>query len=101
MKTKYFLPTLIIIGFILIPISVIFADAQEYENQYGKLVVYPDIDTNDIFHKQFWNLTSYYTGMIDIAFAFDINLINGGCYRWNGNNYTKMDINKIIFNNRF
>lgn len=98
----FFLISFIILGLIN-PINFVSADGpvkQTYENDYGKLEVWPITDTNPINHKQYWELTSNYTGCIDIAFAFDIQLLGGGVYRWNGDEYIQMEHTHIEYNNR-
>lgn len=89
---------LILLCFIT-PISIMNVESDTYENQYGKLEVYPNISTNIIRQKQFYNITWYYPDNdIDVAFRFDESLSYGGVYFFNGFNYNKVNHNYIEYN---
>ena len=66
---KKVLFVLILLMFGSIPINV---SSQTWENEYGKLEVWPDTSRNIIRQKQYYNATWYYPdNTLDIAFCFD------------------------------
>jgi len=89
--------------------------SETWENQYGKIEVYPDISNNIITQIQYCNITSYIDDTeIDLAFKFDFPLIKKDIWIWKNishnitiidygyiqNNYTLCDISNInIINN--
>ena len=77
-------------------------DEIKWENQYGKLVVYPKISTNLIRQKQYYEITWYYPDNdLDVAFCFDNPLSYGAIYYWNGSAYNKLkNINHITYLNK-
>ena len=80
---------------------VLLSNAETYENEYGKLEVYPDISTNIIRQKQYYNATSYLPSQnMDIAFRFNDSLTYGKVYYWNGSEYVKVDVEHIEHNNK-
>jgi len=108
MSNRFFRNSLIIIGIIFI---IIFGfidivtsdcplcdDCQTWQNNYGNLTVCPKICYNAIHQKQYWYLFSYVTQEIDIVFRFNFSLTRGGLYFWNGNNYIKVNIEHLEYN---
>ena len=81
--------------------NVVATDSQVWENEYGKLEVWPSTSTNLIRQKQWYNMTWYYPdNTIDIAFGFDEPLSHGQIYYWNGNDYVKVTTNHVEYNDK-
>ena len=112
MKNKRWL-ILIIIGFLLIPVNVFVPDAssETWENEYGKLEVWPDVATGIITQVQYCDLTSYVDDAeIDVTFRFDLPVGNPDIWMWRNishwvrvpdygminSNYTLVNISNII-----
>ena len=112
MKNKRWL-ILLIAGFLLIPVNVLVPDAggETWENQYGRLEVYPDVSTGIITQVQYCDLTSYIDDAeIDVTFRFDIPVRNPDIWIWRnishwvrvpdygmrGANFTLVNISNII-----
>lgn len=54
-----------------------------WENQYGKLEIFPHTSTNIVTQTQYANVTWYYPdNYIDIAFRFENPLSNAGIWLW-------------------
>lgn len=90
---------LIVFGLLLNVINLIspISEAQVWENQYGRLEVWPDIDVNACRHEQYFNFTWYKeNSSIDIAFIFDYKLKNPDIFLWK--NYSH-DIKKYAYGN--
>lgn len=84
MRNKRWL-ILLIVGFLLIPFNVLVPDAsgEIWENEYGKLEIYPDVSTGIITQVQYCNLTSYVDDVeIDVTFRFDIQIGNPDIWIW-------------------
>ena len=82
--------------------AVFSVHGETYENQYGKLEIYPDISNNIIRQKQFYNVTWYYPdNNLDIAFRFNNSLTYGGIYHFNGSNYNKVNYDHIEYNGKY
>lgn len=74
------------------------ARSQDYENQYGRLSVYPDVSTNIIRQRQYYNLTWFYpSNVIDLAFCFTDPLSYGRVYHWNGSGYVPVNFQHIEY----
>lgn len=96
MSNKFFILSLIIFGLTTCCISFN-VDAQTNENEFGKLDIAPDISTNAIRQLQYYNLTWYKpSNTIDFAFSFDIPLSYGRVYYWNGNDYVKVNHERLM-----
>jgi len=74
-------------------------DEITWENQYGKLLVYPKISTNLIRQKQYYEITWYYPdNNLDVAFCFTNPISYGAIYYWNGTAYNKLkNINYVQY----
>ena len=91
-----FIITILVLS--IIPLTV---QSVTFENQYGKLEVYPDTSRNIIRQKQFFNATSYLSSQeLDIAFRFNESLTYGGVYNFNGSGYNKVDVEHIEYNDK-
>ena len=83
---------ILLIFFMLISVIPITTNSEEYENEYGKICVYPTISTNIVRQVQFWNYTWYYPDNFGtVAFAFDDPLTYGAVYHWDGDQYNEVE----------
>lgn len=105
MNTKKFY-SLFFIGIILLGVCLVFvpqSKSQQWENQYGRLEVNPDISFSPVGkNKQYWNCQIYINSQnMDFAFAFNDPLLNGSIYQYNDNGTSiKMDVEHIIYNDK-
>ena len=92
---------LFIIMLIILSIIPLTVHSDIFENQYGKLEVYPTISRNIIRQKQFFNATSYLPSQdLDIAFRFNESLTYGEVYSYNGTHYNKLNVEYIEYNDK-
>jgi len=99
-KQKIFL---LFIFFILLlsVVPIIKSDRQTWENEYGKLVVYPMVSRNLIRQKQYYEISWYKpSNNLDIAFSFDKPLSKGQIFYWNGSAYNKLNVNHVEYNGK-
>lgn len=76
----------------------IIGNTVSFENQYGKLEVYPFKTNNIIRQKQYYNLTwKYPNNIIDIAFCFNDSLTYGKVFYWNGSTYNNVSFTHIEY----
>ena len=91
-----FIITILVLS--IIPLTV---QSVTFENQYGKLEVYPDVSRNIIRQKQYFNATSYLPSQdLDIAFRFNDSLSYGGVYYFNNGVYNKLNVEHIEYNDK-
>ena len=102
MKTKLSDWVLVLSCFILVTGTFVLSTSGEvWENEYGRIEVYPDVSRELITQKQFYNVTWYYPDNdLDIAFCFNESLSYGGVYYWNGTSYKKALIEHIVYNSK-
>ena len=93
---------LVLSCFILVSSTfVLSTSGQTWENEYGRIEVYPDVSRELITQKQFYNITWFYPDNdLDIAFCFNESLSYGGVYYWNGTSYKKALIEHIVYNSK-
>jgi len=75
----------LIVGFLLIPANLFVPDTagEVWENEYGRLEVYPDVSMGIITQVQECILTSYIDDAeIDVTFRFDIPVGNPDIWMW-------------------
>lgn len=90
---------LFIINIFLITVPA--EDEQTWENEYGKLIVWPTTSKHLIKQKQFYKVTWYkQANNLDIAFRFDEPLTKGSIYYYNGTDYKKLNTNHITFQDK-
>jgi len=66
-------------------------DEVVWENQYGKLTVWPKTSNNLVRQKQYYEITWYKAdNNLDVAFRFDSPLSYGAIYSWNGTAYNQI-----------
>jgi len=100
MNRKQFYSWLMIIFFVLNVLPV-FSSGQTWENEFGKLEVWPDISRNLIRQKQFFNATWYKnSNNLDIAFCFDEPLSYGKVFYWNGDKYVNVNTDHVLYNGK-
>lgn len=76
-------------------------DTQIWENEYGRLEVYPSISTGFIHQLQYTNLTWYYPdNTLDVAFRFNNSLTSGKIEYWNNNQWNNVAMEHITYNNK-
>lgn len=69
----------------LVNAGLVGGDTDVYENQYGKLEVWPKTSVGFLQHTQFLNVTPYFSGVdIDVCFRFDypLDVSKSNVYRW-------------------
>jgi len=75
--------TLILVSLFFITIPPTNVESQTWENEYGKLEVWPDTSTNIIRQTQYCNLTSYVDDTdIDVTFRFPFEIGNPDIWLW-------------------
>jgi hypothetical protein len=76
-------------------------DTVVWENEYGKLEVYPATSQNLLYQEQWANITWYYPdNTIDVAFRFNDSLDYGLIEYWNGASWNKVQMSHTTFNNK-
>ena len=81
--------------------TAIASDELVWENEYGKLVVYPSTSNHLIFQQQYCNLTWYYPdNSIDVAFRFNQSLEWGQVEYYNGGSWNTVSFNHQTFNGK-
>lgn len=97
---KKIVPMLLLVLLCLncIPLGI---SGQTWENEYGKLEVYPDTSFGLIRQKQYYNATWYKAGnYLDIAFCFDEPLSYGKIFYWNGIDYVPVNVDHVEYNDK-
>jgi len=82
-------------------IPIVVSDSQVWENEYGRLEVYPSVSRNLIRQRQWYNASWYKTGnYLDIAFCFNESLSYGKVFYWNGTGYNPVNVNHVEYNGK-
>jgi hypothetical protein len=91
----------IMFGVIIISLfagTIPITESAEWENEYGKLLVWPDTSTELIRQKQFYSATWYKNANnLDIAFKFSQPLTYGQIYYWNGDEHIKVNTKHVTY----
>jgi len=98
-KNKTIWLLLFMLLFSMFPSNV--ADEQVWENEFGRIVVWPTTSRNLITQKQFYEVTWYKpSNTLDVAFRFDNPISRGGVFYWNGTSYKKLSVDHVEFNGK-
>lgn len=83
--------------------TIVVADSGEqvWENEYGRLSVYPATSEEILIQKQLCNITWYYPdNSIDVAFRFNDSLEAGRIQYNNGNNWVNVNMEHTTYNDK-
>jgi len=81
--------------------TIVKAGEVVFENEYGKLVVYPATSRELLWQHQLCNLTWYKPdNTIDVAFRFDDALSGGRVQYWNNDKWDTVSFNYQTYNNK-
>lgn len=86
---------------ILIPINnedVLASEEQIWENEYGKMVVWPMEASGLIEFTQYCNITWYKpSNVLDVAFRFNDSLNSGKVWYWNNNQWNEVSFSHSVY----
>jgi len=77
------------------------ADEVVWENEYGRLEVWPETSTNLIRQEQYCNITWYKpNNTIDVAFRFNHSLTGGKIQYWNNDQWNTVTLSYTTYNDK-
>ena len=99
MKTGWFLVLMLLFGNMFF--MGVSGDTQVWENQYGRLEVWPMTATGFGKFTQYANLTWYYPdNTVDVAFRFDKPLRDGKIWHKSGDSWNRVSMDSISYKNK-